>query len=215
MMQQCILLFLFVASTDAFMIGPGASLVQRRGGLATTFTSTSSLQMSGFGAAPKKGDKKKSDTKLKPRKQWDRYVALKTSESVKVAVRVVADSTSDGEIEWFEVGTVRSKDNAYTEAAVLRQRLLIAEHSRRVYPTRILAKDTLEWCYLNKEDQAVVVGKVEIPVGIEKMIGFVGLPESSGFYMKNTEVLIDNSAGGYAAMKRKGIVGFIGTEVHD
>jgi hypothetical protein len=188
--------------------------VQRRGGLATTFTSTSSLQMAGFGAAPKK-DKKKSDTKLKPRQQWDRYTALKTSESVKVAVRVVDESTSDGEIEWFEVGTVRSKDNAYTEAAVVRQRLLISEHSRRVYPTRILAKDTLEWAYLDKEDKAVVVGKVEMPADIEKMIGFVGLSENSGFYMRSTEVLVDNSAGGYAAMKRKGIVGFIGTEVHD
>jgi hypothetical protein len=181
MMQQCVLLFLLVASTDAFMIGSGASLVQRRG-LATTFSSTSSLQMSGFGAAPKK-----SDSKLKPKQQWGRYTALKISERISVAVRVV-DSTSDGETEWLQVGTVRSKDNAYTEAAVVRQRLLITEHSRRVYPTRILAKDTLEWAYLNEKDEYVVVGKVEMPADIEKMIGFVGLPETSGFYMRPSEV---------------------------
>jgi hypothetical protein len=173
--------------------------------------------MAGFGAAPKKDDKKKSDTKLKPRQQWDRYTELsKTTESVKVAVRVVVDdSAPDAEIEWFQVGTIRSKDNAYTEAAVVRQRLLISEHSRRIYPTRIFVKDRLEWAYLNKEDEMVVVGKVEMPADIEKMIGFVGLPESSGFYMRSAEALVDNSVGGYAAMKRKGIVGFIGMEVHD
>jgi hypothetical protein len=202
MMQQCVLLLILVASTDAFIIGPGASLVQRRG-LATTFTSTtSSLQMAGFGGAPKK-----IDTKLKPKQQWDRYLALtKTSERVCVAVRVVADasasastSTSDADkIEWFQVGTVRSKDNAYTEAAVVRQRLLIAEHSRRLYPQKILLKDTLDWAYLNKDDQLVMVGKslfgkVEMPADIEKMIGFVGLPDPSGFYMKSSDGLAANS----------------------
>jgi hypothetical protein len=202
-MQQCVLLVLiFVASTDAFMIGPGASLVQRRG-LTTTFTSTSSLQMAGFGAAPKKDGKKKSES-LKPKKQWDRYLALKTSEGFAVAVRVVVDasastSTSDADkIEWMQVGIVRSKGNAYTEEAVMRQRLIIAEHARRVYPTKIFVKDTLEWAYLNKNDQLMVVGKslfgnLEMPADIEKMIGFVGLPDKSGFYMRSAEGLIDKS----------------------
>jgi hypothetical protein len=201
MMQQCVLLFILVASADAFMIGPGASIVQRRG-LAATFTSTSSLQMAGFGAAPKKDNKKKSSV-LKPRQQWDRYLALKTSEGFAVAVSV-ADPTStstptpDSQVEWLQVGIVKSKGNSYTEEAVMRQRLLIAEHSRRLYPQKILLKDTLDWAYLNKDDQLVMVGKslfgkVEMPADIEKMIGFVGLPDPSGFYMKSSDGLAANS----------------------
>jgi hypothetical protein len=46
-----------------------------------------------------------------------------------MAMRVVVNLTLDGKIEWFKVGTMRSKDNACTEAAVVRQRLLISEHS--------------------------------------------------------------------------------------
>ena len=61
----------------------------------------------------------------------------------------------------------------------------------------------------------VPVGKVEMPDGIEKMIGFVGLPDATGFYTRTTESLVDNSVGGFAKMKKKGIVGFIGMEVHD
>jgi hypothetical protein len=200
MMQQCALLFMLVASTDAFMIGPLASIVQRR--LVTTFTSTSCLQMAGFGAAPKKDNKKKSSV-LKPKQQWDRYLALKTSEGFAVAVSVVdltstPTPTSDSQIEWLQVGIVRSKGNAFTEEAVMRQRLLIAEHARRVYPLKVLAKDTLDWAYLNKDDQLVVVGKslfgkVKMPADIEKMIGFVGLPDKSGFYMRSSEGLIDNA----------------------
>jgi hypothetical protein len=193
MMKQCVLLFILVASADAFMISPGAS--QRRG-LATTFTSTVSLQMAGFGAAPKKGDKKKSVV-LKAKQQWDRYLALKKSESFAVAVKIAdapMTSSSDGLLGWLQVGIVRSKDNAYTEEAVTRQRLLIAEHARRCYPLQVLAKDKLEWAYLNKEDQLIVIGKndhpwhtAEMPDGIEKMIGFVGVPDKSGFYAKSRE----------------------------
>jgi hypothetical protein len=201
-MQQCVLLCLLVASTDAFIIGPGASIVQRRG-LATTFTSTSPLQMAGFGAAPKKDSKKKSSV-LKPKQQWDRYLGLKTSEGFPVAVSV-ADPTStptptpDSQIEWLQVGLVRSKGNDYTEEAVTRQRLLIAEHARRVYPHKILLKDTLNYAYLNKDDQLVVIGKslfgdVALPDGIEKAIGFVGLPDKSGFYgARSSEGVIANS----------------------
>jgi len=177
---------------------------------ATFASSSSRLFMSGFGAA--KNDKKKSDSKLKPKQQWDRYLDLKTAETFVVAVRVVSDPPAD---EWLQVGTVRTKDNAYTEAAVIRQRLLISEHARRLFPLQIFAKDTLEWAYMKGDEVVVVAGKVDMPDDIEKNIGFVGLPDPSGFYMKNTESLIDNSVGGFAKMKKKGIVGFIGLEVHD
>jgi hypothetical protein len=40
-------------------------------------------------------------------------------------------------------------------------------------------------------DKTVVVDKVEMPIGIEKMIGFVGLLETSGFYMHYMEVLVN------------------------
>jgi hypothetical protein len=195
MMQHCILvLFLLIASTDAFLIGPGAS---RR--LTATATTTSSLQMAGFGAAPKKGDQKKTK-ELKPKQQWDRYSALKTAEAFAVAVRVV-DSTSaasessstpaSDEMEgWMQVGYVRSKGNVYTGEAVTRQRLLIAEHARRLHPLKVGAKDTLEWAYVNKDEKVVTVGKslfskLDMPADIEKMIGFVGLPDTSGFYEKS------------------------------
>jgi hypothetical protein len=201
MMQQCyVLLFILVASTHAFMIGPGASIIQRRG-LAITFTSTSSLQMAGFGAAPKK-DKKQKSSVLKPRQQWDRYVALKTSEGIPVAVGVVDPTTptSDSQIEWLQVGLVRSKDNAYTEEAVTRQRLIIGEHARRCYPHKILPKDTLGYSYLNKGDQLVVVGKAgvwgeveKMPAGIEKDCGFVGIPDKTGFYARSSGAMDDNS----------------------
>lgn len=173
--------------------------------------------MAGFGAAPKKDDKKKGDVKLKPRQQWDRYADLKGADSVAVGVRVL-ESTSPVKLpegqEWFSVGTVKSQDNAYTEAAVIRQRLLISEHARRLFPLKIFPKDTLEWGYMKGEDM-VVAGKVDMPDDIEKLIGFVGLPDETGFYMKIKEPLIDNTAGGFAKMKKKGIVGFIGMEVHD
>jgi len=153
--------------------------------------------MAGFGAAPKKDSKKKSAL-LKAKQQWDRYLALKKSESFAVAVKVAGapmTSSSDGLLGWLQVGIVRSKDDAYTEEAVVRQRLLIADHARRCYPLKILAKDKLEWAYLNGEDELIVIGKKdddpfqkkEMPAGFEKMIGFVGLPDKSGFYAKSAE----------------------------
>ena len=186
--------------------------------------------MAGFGAAAsKKDDKKKGGggggggdvAKLKPRQQWDRYTDLKGADSVVVGVRVL-QSTSPVKLpegegqgqEWFKVGTIKSQDNAYTEAAVIRQRPLISEHARRLFPLKIFPKDTLEWGYM-KGEEMVVAGKVDMPDDIEKMIGFVGLPDETGFYMKIKEPLIDNTASGFSKMKKKGIVGFTGMEVHD
>jgi hypothetical protein len=181
--------------------------------------------MAGFGAAPSNKDSKQKATKLKPRQQWDRYAELKDSEKIRVAVRVSgsADNVDVEDVDakkWLEVGSVKSKNNEYTEAAVIRHRLLIAEHSRRVFPLQISAKDSkdnkLEWAYSKAEgEEWVMVGKVDMPEDIEKLSGFVGVPDDSGFYTKSTEPLADNSVKGYANMKKKGIVGFIGMEVHD
>mmetsp|Transcript_51366 Transcript_51366/g.60037 ORF Transcript_51366/g.60037 Transcript_51366/m.60037 type:complete len:252 (-) Transcript_51366:87-842(-) len=168
-----------------------------------------SLQMAGFGggASAKKGGNKKNkkDTinlkLLKPKQQWDRYTssAMKGFDSIRVAVRVVrtinSDTTDEG--SWLEVGAVKSKENAYTEAAVIRHRVLIADHARRMFPLQVLAKDKLEWGYsttaARDEDEDVVVewtvaGKVDdMPADIDKLIGFQGLPEQTGFYARSTE----------------------------
>ena len=202
-------------------------------------SSSSSLSMGGFGAAAASNNKKdskqqpKKSPKLKPQQQWDRYLELKDSDKVKVAVRLIdgaavaavdADAT-----KWLEVGSVKSKNNEYTEAAVIRHRILISDHSRRVFPLQISAKDSkdkLEWAYCiskgggeekDKDDEQewIVAGKVDMPEDIEKMSGFEGLSDNSGFYTRSTEALTDNSVKGYANMKKKGIVGFIGMEVHD
>jgi hypothetical protein len=76
---------------------------------------------SGGGTTTNNNNKEK-EKKLKPKQQWDRYVELKKATKVPVAARVGA---SDG--EWLVVGSVKSKDNAYTKIAVVRQRALIAE----------------------------------------------------------------------------------------
>ena len=224
---------LLVASfTHGFMTNP-QSLVERRAFLnkdvsssSNTCTRTFPLSMAGFGAAPSNKDSKPKATKLKPKQQWDRYTEMKDSEKVRVAVSVIGGAVvADGDAvdvdakKWLEVGSVKSKNNEYTEAAVIRHRLLIAEHSRRVFPLQISAKDSkdkLEYAYFKEEEEWVMVaGKVDMPEDIEKMSGFEGLPDTSGFYTRSTEALADNTVKGYANMKKKGIVGFIGMEVHD
>jgi len=77
--------------------------------------------MAGFGAPDKKP---KKEPKIKPKAQWDRYTDMKKEPIVRVAVRKDGDDE-----EWLEVGRVRSKDNAFTEIAVARQRALIADVS--------------------------------------------------------------------------------------
>jgi len=82
----------------------------------------------GGGASTKnKVDKKSSASKqiikLKPKQQWDRYLAMKGTKKIPVGIRMKEDETED----WIQVGYVRSKDDAYTEVSVAMQRALIAE----------------------------------------------------------------------------------------
>ena len=95
-------------------------------------SSSSTLYMAGFGGASSSSsgkDKKSNKTKetiLKPKQQWDRFViALKKQNRISVGVRIVGGNGED----WFDVGAIKSIDNAYTEYAVLRQRGLIADVS--------------------------------------------------------------------------------------
>ena len=129
---------------------------------------------------------------MKPKQQWDRFAALKKETSVLVAVRVV------GEEDWLEVGRVKSKDNANIDVAVAKQRVIIAEHSRRLFPLQVSKDAKVEWAYMqmDPEQQWVVVDKSvldEAPEGIEKDIGFEGRPDpASGFYcLYNRGRLVD------------------------
>ena len=93
-------------------------------------SSSSVLFAGGFGgggASANKVDKKASSKqiKLKPKQQWDRYIALKGTTKIPVGVRMKEDETE----EWIKVGYVRSKEDAYTEVSVATQRALIAEVS--------------------------------------------------------------------------------------
>lgn len=77
------------------------------------------LQGTGFGGG---GSKNKKDIKLKPKQQWDRFLALKKEERIPVAVRTTGD--------WLEVGVIRSQGSQYTAVAVAKQRALLAEVRR-------------------------------------------------------------------------------------
>ncbi len=92
--------------------------------------STTSLYAGGFGGGggmgKKSGGAKKGaekEKKLKPKQQWDRYSDFKREPKFAVGVRIKDDDS----VEWMEVGRVKSKDSQYTEAAVFRQRAIIAE----------------------------------------------------------------------------------------
>lgn len=218
--------------TDAFVVPQKQQqqhsllLVQQRAFISAP------LQMAGFGASSKKGKASKKDSgnakKLKPRKQWDRFISddLKTSDSVRVAVRVVAVPASSSPDKWFLVGEIKSKDNAYTEASVIRHRMLIADHARRMFPLQILANDKLDWAYSSDteksdaESEWTIAGKVEnMPADIDKMIGFRGLPDPTGFYSssetKAAITSLNTDQTGYGNMKSKGITGHHPLEVHD
>jgi hypothetical protein len=104
-------------------------------GITLTPPSTSALQMAGFGGgggmggSKKKGKKEKKSKAvvLKPKAQWDRYVALKKSSVFRAAVRVVKEGTDAG--EWYEIGKIKSEGDESTELALMLQRRIIAEVS--------------------------------------------------------------------------------------
>ena len=195
--------------------------------------------MAGFGGAspPKKNNKKnKTDSTkrqpLKPRKQWGLFLGndLKDADTIRVAVRPIATTDSNNK-KWYEVGAVKSKDNAHTDAAVIRHRSLINEHARRMFPLQILAKDTLEYGYTttaagsDKEEASTaeewtLVAKVDqMPDDIDTRIGFKGNPDPTGFYAftDGTGLKAGDSTDqqGYLNMKSKAITGHTGHEIHD
>ncbi len=132
--------FFFVAgcllSLDAFNPTMISKPPTRAGSSASASSSSSVLFAGGFGGGGgastnnnNKVDKKKKASskqiKLKPKQQWDRYIALKGTTKIPVGVRMKEDETE----EWIKVGYVRSKEDEYTEISVATQRALIAEVS--------------------------------------------------------------------------------------
>mmetsp|Transcript_9041 Transcript_9041/g.12858 ORF Transcript_9041/g.12858 Transcript_9041/m.12858 type:complete len:232 (-) Transcript_9041:152-847(-) len=208
----------YATTTIAFNANlPPTSLILKRHHDASRYTTgntnnhdISPLFMAGFGgggggggakAKAKKG--KKTSSSLKPKAQWDRYYDLKKYTIVPVAVRV----EGSGDEEWLEVGRIKSEEDAFTEIAIARQKALIAEHSRRLYPLKVLAKDRVEWAYYKTNDNdddendgewialSKDAGKGELPDGIDKKIGFEGKADpKTGFYCHyNAGRLVDRS----------------------
>lgn len=141
--------------------------------------------MAGFGASSMKGSKSGKEAKLKPKSQWDRYGSLKKAKIVRVAVRVIGSDN-----DWLEIGRFKSKDDLNTGIAVAKQRVLIADHAKRLFPLKVLQKDKVEWAYWNENDESEGVWAGvdksvldEAPAAIEKQIGFEGRPDpTTGFY---------------------------------
>ncbi|KAL7528907.1 hypothetical protein ACHAXR_002694 [Thalassiosira sp. AJA248-18] len=221
------LLALLTVFSDAFVVPAAQPLLLTQ----QCRTLASPPLMAGFGAASsakskgkgskRDSDKKSSSTKLKPKKQWDRYSSdeLGTADSIRVAVRVA----ERGSAKWFSVGEIKSKDNDYTEAAVIRHRTLIGDHARRMFPAEVLAIDNLEFGYTTDKDddsekcEWKVVGRVEaMPADIDKMIGFRGFPDLTGFYSSSGKAATGNTKqDSFAKMKNKAITGITALEVHD
>ena len=126
---------LFLSKVDAWVVAPCSSSASSAsiGSVITssrrrlhhrTSSRTPTALSAGFGAS---ASNKKKEIKLKPKQQWDRYIALKKETSYKVAVRPAGGADADTGDNWLEVGAVKSQGSDKTAFAVARQRALIAE----------------------------------------------------------------------------------------
>jgi hypothetical protein len=129
-----LLLSLIHTSTDAFVISPhprpnqilfqnNALVIQLHPQRRSQY-SYSPLQLAAGGFGGSDSATAKKEIKLKPKQQWDRYIALKKETPIKVGVKVVS---TEADSNWLEVGSVRSQADIPSDVAVARQRALIAE----------------------------------------------------------------------------------------
>ena len=185
---------LLLSCATAFTISSSStSSVSKVGSSIHNVQSPTSLSMAGFGGSGGSSSTKKKKKnvvklpKLKAKSQWDRYNDMKQCKKITVGVRIVGEGEDE---DWMEVGRVRSLNDEYTEVAVARQRALIAEHSKRLYPIKIPPNAAVEWGYIvgdtEEESQWMVVDKSkgdDAPKDIEKKIGFEGISDkATGFY---------------------------------
>jgi hypothetical protein len=181
------------------------------------------LYMAGFGAATSSSSSSgDSASKLKPKGQWDRYLDLKQATSYTVGVKEAADE-SDNDGDWLVVGQVRCRDETLLTAAVARQRGLIADHAKRLFPLKVTPQIKLAWGYFQTTGDAtspsadgssvsgqwVVVDPkaADVVAGqkdFDKSIGYEGTPDpSTGYYctynegrLVGTTVTVSKTAGG-------------------
>ena len=216
-----LLLCLHISSviTSAFVIPFQHPIVA-----ASTGKQQYTLLMAGFGSktsSTSKGKKKKATTnKLKPKKQWDRFMSedLSSSDAIRVGVRVIDGST------WYEVGEIKTKDNQHTDAGIIKHRTLISDHARRMFPAEMakVGANNIEYGYVTTtdgdgDDEWTIANKIDVmPTDIDKLIGFRGYPDLTGFYSSSGKAATgDTSQDGYSKMKNKGITGITAYEVHD
>ena len=180
--------------------------------------------LAGFGSktSTSKGKKVKKTTtnKLKPKKQWDRFMSedLSSSDAIRVGVRVIDGST------WYEVGEIKTKDNQHTDAGIIKHRTLILDHARRMFPAEMakVVANNIEYGYVTTtdgdgDDKWTIANKIDnMPTDIDKLIGFRGYPDLTGFYSSSGKAATgDTKQDGYSKMKNKGITGITAYEVHD
>ena len=177
--------------------------------------------MAGFGSktsSTSKGKNKKATTnKLKPKKQWDRFMSedLSSSDAIRAGVRVIDTST------WYEVGEIKTKNNQHTDAGVIKHRTLILDHARRMFPAEMakVVANNVEYGYVTTtdgDDEWTIANKIDdMPTDIDKLIGFRGYPDLTGFYSSSGKAAFDTNQDGYNKMKNKGITGITALEVHD
>ena len=185
-------------------------------------SSASGSAKGGKGKGKGKGKKggKSVLTPLKPKKQWDYYSSdiLKNTPRTDVGVRIYDESVSETDTAtetetemnpWLKVGFVKSKDGEYTKYALLRQRALVAEHAKRLYPLKFRSNPRVEWGYIvssagSSDKEELEEGEVgedvweavspkeydslDVPSGEEKSIGFEGFCDTAtGFYCQYHE----------------------------
>ena len=214
-----LLLCLHISSviTSAFVIPSHHPVVAA----STSKQQYTTLLMAGFGSktsSTSKGKNKKATTnKLKPKKQWDRFMSedLSSSDAIRAGVRVIDTST------WYEVGEIKTKNNQHTDAGVIKHRTLILDHARRMFPAEMakVVANNVEYGYVTTtdgDDEWTIANKIDdMPTDIDKLIGFRGYPDLTGFYSSSGKAAFDTNQDGYNKMKNKGITGITALEVHD
>jgi hypothetical protein len=193
---------------------------QERRDAAAAAASTRGLYMAGFGAATPSTSSSSSSSsssgdsgsKLKAKTQWDRYLELKQeATSYIVGVKIVAEVGNDS--DWLVVGQVRCRDEkTLLAAAVARQRGLLADHAKRLFPLKVTPQVKLAWGYFQADtgstEMTPTTGGTTLSAtgswvvvdpkasdnsssktkDFDKSIGYEGTPDpSTGYYCKYNE----------------------------
>lgn len=141
-------------------------------------TALGGVAMAGFGAAPKKGAKKKAAAPLSPKKQWDRYKALVKGGATPCGVFARAR----GDEAWVKVGSVAVAPDPRVSlpAGVAVHKRLILEHAVRVAPKLSPKAKELECGFAVGDAAPKALERPEPAAAADA--GFEGLPDPSARY---------------------------------